>query len=161
MAKPLSPHLTVWFHDRQTQGPYGLWPLAMRTSIGAVHPGKLRVPVPSQDGGLSAASCSPEASSWGLSAQMAGPGLGPWRKPQQLPRFRGSCACLADSSSFVIFWKSHHLWELERSSRSVRGQAGSIGGFSRAVSHWMQVCESVPMDQVPRVSTTQYHRLGG
>ena len=127
----------------------------MRTAIGAVHPGKLCVPVPLQDGGSSAASCSPEARSWGLSAQMAGPGLGPWRKLQQLPCFRGSCACLADSSSFAI------SWELEGSSRSVRGQAGSTGGFSRAVSHWMGVRESVPVDQVPRVSITQYHRLGG
>ena len=127
----------------------------MRTAIGAVHPGKLCVLVPSQDGGSSAASCSPEASSWGLSAQMAGPGLGLWRKPQQLPCFCGSCACLADSSWLAIFG------ELEGSSRAVRGQAGGTGGFSRAVSHWMGVHESVPVDQVPRVSITQYHRIGG
>ena len=86
----------------------------------------------------------------------------PWTwKLQQLPHFRVSCACLADSSSSAIFWKPRHLRELEGSSGSVGGQAGSTGGFSRAVSHWMGVRESLPVGQVPRVSITKYHRLSG
>lgn len=59
------------------------------------------------------------------------------------------------------FWKPRHLRELEGSNGSVGGQAGSTGGFSRAVSHWMGVRKSVPVDQVPRVSITKYHRLSG